>query len=196
MPKEQKSKLDQYAETLLVMEESGKTLDRMVEWLREEGLTIDASTVSRYLAKLRQQRAQESLLSSIVSGADQCRRVESEFARNPAPELETLVKLHRVLILNMTTQAARDPKEFAPLLSLANSMTATVMEMLSGQTKAAFKEREVSLAERKAAEARKSDQEKALEVCLEEARAFPAVQKMFRDSFAALKAAGVDTVAK
>jgi transcriptional regulator of heat shock response len=157
----------------------------MIDWLRDEGVTVAISTLSEFLEKQRSLRAQSRLLSSISSGAEQCKRVESEFARNPAPEFDTLIKLHRVLILNLTTLGKSEPC----LLKLADQMTNTVLATLSAQTKAKFKEREVSLAESKAAEAKKSDQEKALEFCLEEAKEFPAVQKLFRDAFATLKSA-------
>jgi|GEM_PF-6845574 len=59
----------------------------------------------------------------------------------------------------------------------------------TGKTKAHFKEREVTLAEQKASEAKKSDQQKALEFCLEEAKPFPEVIEMFKRAFAALKQA-------
>lgn len=59
----------------------------------------------------------------------------------------------------------------------------------TGQTKAHFKGREVALAEQKFAETKKSEQQKALELCLDEARAFPDVQQLFKDAFAALKKA-------
>lgn len=189
MPKEYKSKLDQYAATLLVMGDEKKTLDEMIAWLKEEGVTVAKSTLSEFLDRRRQLRLQSQLLQSIALGAEKCKEVEAEFGRNPAPEFETLVKLHRVLILNLTTRANQDPVEYAGLLKLAGVMTDTVLNAMSAKTKAAFKERQISLAERKAAETRKSDQEKALEFCLEEAKEFSAVQKLFREAFASLKAA-------
>lgn len=60
---------------------------------------------------------------------------------------------------------------------------------LTGKTKGNFKEREVTLAEQKFAETKKSDQQKALEMCLEEAKEFPEVLELFKAAFAALKKA-------
>ena len=55
-----------------------------------------------------------------------------------------------------------------------------------GRTKAAFKERELTLKEAKSAEEKKSDQQKALEYCLAEAKGTPA-EDLFAQAFAALK---------
>ncbi|HEV2329235.1 MAG TPA: hypothetical protein VGY56_10645 [Verrucomicrobiae bacterium] len=145
MPKEIKSKLDQYAATLLIMGDEGKTLDEMVAWLKLEGTCVAKSTLSVFLDKQRQQRAQSQLLQSISSGAEQCKAVESEFARNQAPELETIIKLHRVIILNLTTLGQANPK----LLSLADTMTQTVLQAISAKTKAELETRKLNLAEQK-----------------------------------------------
>lgn len=83
----------------------------------------------------------------------------------------------------MTEAAAEGDRD--AFLDVANLDLADV----TGKTKASFKEREVSLAEQKAAEAKKSDQQKALEMCLEEAKQFPAVMELFKSAFAALKKA-------
>ena len=145
MSKQRESKLDQHAATLAEMELAKKTLAEMVAWLKEEGITCSLSTLSRFLESQRSRRLQSSLLAQIASGAQQCKEVEKEFGKNPAPELETLIKLHRVLILNLTTQGNADPE----LLKLADQLTRTALEFVSGRTKAAFKERELTLAEDK-----------------------------------------------
>jgi|SRR5579859_3330813 len=143
--KERKSKLDPYAKTLQAMDEEKKTLEEIQAWLKEEGVTVVSSTLSRFLESLRQARLQKQLLAQISTGARQCREVEKQFGKNPAPELETLIKLHRVLILQLSTQGNADPK----FLALANNLLQTAMEYTSGQTKARFKERELKLAEEK-----------------------------------------------
>jgi hypothetical protein len=83
----------------------------------------------------------------------------------------------------MTEAAANGDRE--GFLDIANLDLADV----TGKSKAHFKEREVTLAEQKAAEAKKTDQEKALEFCLEAAKSFPEVQKLFTAAFGALKKA-------
>jgi len=176
--------LKPHAATLLDMKLAGKTLEEMQAWLKDEGVKVGRSTVGDYVQQLYSKWEQDQLLNRIASGASQVRRVDEEFKKNPAPELETLIKLHRVLILQLSTSGQTDPE----LLKLSDQLTNTVLQALSAQTKAQFKEREVTLAENKAAEAKKSDQQKALEMCLEEAKEFPMVVAMFKTAFSTLKA--------
>ena len=46
MPKQKKSKLDQYAVTLLEMDDAKKTLPEILAWLKEEGVSVAPSTLS------------------------------------------------------------------------------------------------------------------------------------------------------
>ena len=110
MSKQLESKLDRYAETLAAMEAEKKTLAEMQAWLKAEGCVVALSTLSRFLESSRQRRLQEKLLDQISSGADQCAEVEKSFKANPAPALETLIKLQRVLILNLSAQANVNPE--------------------------------------------------------------------------------------
>lgn len=164
---------------------SGKTFKELHEWVVAEGVSSAQSTVADFVSQLLSKREREQLLNRITSGASQVREVEERFKANPAPELETLVKLHRVLILQLSTAGNTDPE----LLKLSDQLTNTVAQILSAQTKAHFKEREVSLAERKEIEAKKSDQERGLEYCLGEAKEFPEVADAFKVAFAKLKEA-------
>lgn len=143
--KTRKSRLDQYADTLLAMDNEKQTLAQIQEWLKAEGCVISLGSLSDWLSGARQRRLQDQLLGQIASGAKQCAEVEKSFGKNPAPQLETLIKLHRVLILQLSTMGNADPM----LLSLANDLLQTAMEYTSGLTKAKFKERELKLAEEK-----------------------------------------------
>jgi DNA-binding phage protein len=185
------SKLTPYAATLLDKKLAGETLEQLRAWLQQEGVCVALSTVGDFVAQLLSKREREQLLDRITSGASQVREVEKRFKDNSAPELETIIKIYRVLILQLSTSGQADPE----LLKLADQLMNTVAQIFSAQTKAAFKEREVTLAERKAEEAKKSEQQKALEFCLEEAKAFPAVLELFKSAFAALKAAKAPAVA-
>jgi hypothetical protein len=184
MSKKIESKLDRYADALLEMESAKppQTLADMQKWLAAEGVTVVQSTISRFLESLRSSRAQERLLELVTSGTERCTQVDEAFAENPAPELESLIKLFKTLIFDLTTKGAVQPE----MLTLANNLTITVCGYLSGLTKAAFKERELTIEEQKFADSKKDEQTKALEFCLEEAKAFPPVQEMFRAAFAAL----------
>src|SRR5947209_19784942 len=44
------------------------------------------------------------LLAQIGEGARHCKAIEAEFGKNPPPELETLIKLHRVIVLRLSSQ--------------------------------------------------------------------------------------------
>lgn len=184
MSKPLKSKLDPFAQTLAGMELEKKTLAEMVAWLKQEGVTVSSSTLSDYLSGLRSARTRAAMLSQITTGARQCKEVKAAFEKNPAPEMETLIKLVQVMIMQLSTEGVENPAT----LKLANDLTITVIQFLSGQTRAGHKEREVALAESKAAEEKKSNQEKALEFCLAESKGTPA-EDLFKQAFAALKKA-------
>lgn len=124
MSKPKKSKLDQFAETLVDMEREMKTLAEMQAWLKAEGVTISAGRLSQFLEAQRSAALQAGLLAQIASGARQCQEVEKQFGKNPAPELETLIKLQRVLILNLSTQANLDPE----LMKMVATAFSSVME--------------------------------------------------------------------
>ena len=150
MSKQKASKLDQYAETLLVMDDDKKTLSEMLDWLRQEGCTVAPSTLSDYLSSARSSRLQSRLLTQIASGARQCAEVEKQFGSNPAPELETLIKLQRVLILNLSTQANADPELMKLVaMSFASVMDAEQLKLKRSQLD--LNSRKVSLMEKKAA---------------------------------------------
>ena len=185
MSKQQKSKLDQFAPTLLEMDDAKKTLAEMRAWLKEESCNVDLSTLSRFLESARSERSQSRILGQITSGAEHCREIDQAFVKNPAPHLETVIKVFKVLIMQLATKGTAEPE----FLKLADQLSRTAIEFISGQTKAAFKERELTIEEQKFAESKKDEQTKALELCLEDAKAYPAVQELFKAAFSALRKA-------
>ena len=152
MSKPVKSKLDQFASTLADMEAEKKTLAEMQAWLKAEGCAVSLTRISDFLSALRSSRQQAQMLAQIASGARQCAEVEKSFGRNPAPELETLIKLQRVILLKLSTQANADPS----LLELIGNsfkavLTAEKLKLQRAQVQ--LDERRVSLLEKKAAQA-------------------------------------------
>ena len=145
MSKQPKSKLDQYAAQLADMDESKQTLEQITAWLAQEGCSVSLSTVGRFLESQRSQRRQAMVLAQITSAANQCRDVEKQFGDNPAPGLETIIKLIRVSIMQQATHAQDNPE----LLKLVDQLTNTVIQHVSATTKASQKERELRLAEDK-----------------------------------------------
>jgi len=116
--------LDAHAEQLAEWELAGRTLAQMQTDLAAAGCTVSLSRLSDYLARQRSARLQSDLLKQIASGAAQVKTVEAEFARNPAPELDTLIRLYRVLILKLSTLSGADPG----LMELATGMTRQALD--------------------------------------------------------------------
>ena len=69
-------------------------------------------------------KLQEQLLAQIAEGAGLCVEVERQLSRNPTPQLETLIKLYRVLVLKICVEAEGAPS----LLKLANELMRPVLE--------------------------------------------------------------------
>ena len=99
-----------------------------------------------------QRGLEQKLLRQISRGAALCRAVERSLAGNPAPEVETLIKLFRVLILKFSVEANAAPG----LLKLVNDLMKPVLDWARLEEKR--KERE--FAEHKYA-AQKTASEKA-----------------------------------
>jgi hypothetical protein len=100
-------------------------------------------------------QVQEELLAQITHGGRLCLEIEKQFGENPAPELETLIKLYRVLILKFSLEAQVAPE----LFRLVTDLMKPVMEWARLQEK----RRERELAEQKyrdQAEAQKASQAK------------------------------------
>lgn len=157
MSKKIESKLDAFAERLDVwfapkdQGGDGLTLAEAREQLALDGCSVDVSTLSRWWSARQREKNQKELLGEIVASSNQCATVEKEFAKNPAPELETIIKLHRVLIFNLRTAGRENPD----MIKLADQCTRTVMDYLSGQTKAGQKDRELAVIEGKFEEFKK-----------------------------------------
>ena len=109
MSKQRASRLDRFADTLLALDAQHKTLSEMQAWLKGEGCEIAIGSLSSWLSGERQRRFQKTLLAQIASGAQAVKEVERQFEKNPAPGLETLIKLQRVILLQLSTQANTDP---------------------------------------------------------------------------------------
>jgi hypothetical protein len=67
---------------------------------------------------------QEKLLGQISDGAALCAEIERRLAGHPAPELETLIKLYRVIILKLSVEANVAPE----LLKLVNDLIKPVLD--------------------------------------------------------------------
>lgn len=153
MGKQRASKLDEYAERLDEWFLAGKTLAQAQEQLRLDGVSVSLSRLSDWWSARQTARQQEKLLAQIATGARQCQEVEKQLAiSGGAPELETLIKLHRVLILKLSAEGNANPE----LLELVGQMMKPVIEFSKLEQKKReleLKERQVALLEAKAAQA-------------------------------------------
>jgi len=102
------SKLDAHAERLQEWFLGGKTLAEAQEQLKLDGCSVSLGRLSEWWQARQSSMQEEQLLKQIASGANQCREVEKAFGQNPAPELETIIKIHRVLALQFATRANVD----------------------------------------------------------------------------------------
>ena len=186
MSKQVKSKLDQFTDRLDVwFGVEKKTIAQVQEQLRLDGCSVSSGRLSEWWTAREKVLTQRRVLGDITSGAEHCREIDQAFAKNPAPQLETVIKVFKVVIMQLATKGTAEPE----FLKLADQLSRTAIEFISGQTKAAFKERELKIEEAKFSESKKDEQTKALEACLEEAKAYPSVQELFKAAFIALRKA-------
>jgi hypothetical protein len=140
--KDRPSKLDAFAEQLEQwFELEHMTLAEAGARLHDAGCDVSLSRLSKWWMRRQGELIQDRILERIATGAQQCQEVEKQLAETPAPELDTLIKLHRVLIFRLSTEANANPE----LLELVDRL----MKPVLGYYKLEDKRRETSLAERK-----------------------------------------------
>ena len=74
------------------------------------------------LSPRRLRRLQEDLLEQIALAARHCRELEAQFGENPAPGLETIIKLHRALVFSYCLRAEEDPEQARAVKDLMKSV--------------------------------------------------------------------------
>jgi hypothetical protein len=186
MSKSVQSKLDRFTASLDEWFGIQKlSLEDVQKKLLEDGCSVSLSRLSRWWERRQEVLAQEKLLQQIATGAKQCKEMKEAFAEHPAPELETIMSLHRVLIMQLSTQSMANPA----LLEMADRLTRTVLEFVSGQTRAKQKERELSLAEGKWAWIQKEDLDKALDALHAEIKDNPSAVAAFKTFKASMQRA-------
>lgn len=143
--KTRSSKLDAHAEQLREWDGLSIPLAEMASRLKALGCSVSLSRLSSFLEAQRSAALQARLLGQITTGSRACKEVEARFKKDAPPELETLINLHRLMVLQMSTAGMADPK----LIQIADQGMRTVMEFVSGQTKARLEERKLALQERR-----------------------------------------------
>jgi hypothetical protein len=82
------------------------------------------------------QRLQERVLERIVETAKLCREIEKRLQQHSAPELDTIIQLHQLLILGLSAQVLDAPE----LLEFVSALMKPVMEWARIQEKRADRE--------------------------------------------------------
>jgi hypothetical protein len=72
----------------------------------------------RRLSPRRLRQLQEDLLDQIALAARHCRELEAQFGEHPAPGLETIIKVHHTLVLNLSLQAEEAPERLKQVKDL------------------------------------------------------------------------------
>jgi len=139
------NKLDQFAARLDEWEREGKTLAQMQAGLLEDGCQVALSSLSEFLARKRQERAEQDMFALIASGAQMNQKLDAAFQENPAPQLERLIEISKSLVMSLQVHGKANPK----LLQLANNTLAMVLEYTSGKTKADLSREKLSQGDRR-----------------------------------------------
>ncbi|NBV25383.1 MAG: hypothetical protein EBS05_26150, partial [Proteobacteria bacterium] len=155
------SKLDHFAEQLREWDEQRVPIscikpdaDTMFKRLTDLGCDTSVSRICRFLKNMRAADLRERLLDQITTAAQSCKEAEGRFRKAQPPGLNTLVKLHRVIIMQLATQSDTDPE----LIRLASGAMKPVLDY----AKLELRHKEFGLQQRKfallKARAAKADQ--------------------------------------
>jgi hypothetical protein len=110
MRKEPASNLDAYVDRLDTWFDADKLSYKQVrQRLKKLGYTVSIATLARWHRVRQAGRLQQRLLEEIAQAGECCKEIEQQFSKNPAPAIETLIKLHRLLALKLSTGAQETP---------------------------------------------------------------------------------------
>jgi len=161
--KQQASKLDRHADALRQwftpadQGGDGITLAEARARLLKLECSVSASRLSLWWQHQQQRSMQEQILGRITSGAQLNREVEKRFDKDPAPATETLIKVFKVLIMELSLHGQAQPQ----ILKLIGPLMAQVLVDAKLQSQAEdrkLEERRVQLLETKAAKADQAEQ--------------------------------------
>ena len=131
-----------------------RTHNRMPSRRRPAKATAAGWRAQEELDQINSEEAQNLLLDRMAQGAKLCKEVETLLRGGPGPELETILRLHRVLVLKLSAEAQGAPK----LLRLSNLLMKPLMD---------WARLEESRKQRELAEQKYRDERAALEAAQE-----------------------------
>jgi hypothetical protein len=144
MTKEKSSRLDPFEDTLFAMAAAKKTLVEMKQWLSARGVTISFQAISLFLISRRERRRQAETLRQIAAGLEPVAQAHAAFQTDPEPDLDTLIKLSRIIVFEHTIKLAAPPGPDRPSPKITN----LILRYLAHQNKWETRKREIDLAER------------------------------------------------
>ena len=138
------SKLDPHRDELLAWlapqpDGEGLTLDAALARLKQShGVSSSRSRLSTWLEAQRQAVMQERILGSITSGAQTTREIEKQFGKHPPPETAQLVKVLKVITMQLSLQSTANPL----LLEMVNPLMRSILDFAKIQEKRADREQD------------------------------------------------------
>ena len=174
--KQRRSKLAPFAETLFQMEAGTNTLAEMQSWLASQGITISTVAISKFLACRRRHSWQDRLLGQIAGGVQPAEEAKAALQTHPAPELDILIKLSRILVFEQTSRLVTTPE----LNRQARETTNMVLTYINRQARLASREKTAPVAERTAALREAAAREKTLATFLAQIKENPALLELLR----------------
>jgi hypothetical protein len=136
------SLLQRHCKTIVEMKDSGKKHLDIVRWLRANGVKCLSNDVIQFF---KERSRQQKLLNNIGDSSVLCKAVKNKFGENPAPDLQTLMDLHRTLIFQIYTQKEVSPES----IKLADQMTRNAVSFAHGVARIKLMKRRLKLAENK-----------------------------------------------
>ena len=109
--------------------------------LKTLGCDVPLNVLTEWRRTREQRALQKQFFSMLKEAGQQCRAIEEEFGRLPAPELETLIKVHRSMVLKLSMQANLTPEALV--------MVSTLMKPVLEWGRLEEKRRDREFAERK-----------------------------------------------
>lgn len=128
----------------------GLTLRACVEKLAEIGVRSSIQGVSKWWRNREARLAEQSFLERVASGAETARKVRRAFGKQPPPQIEELLAIHRQLIFDLSVTETVQPK----MLELAERLTRTVVtyaKLEDSRQRTALDQRRVVILEARAA---------------------------------------------
>jgi len=159
-----------------------KTIDQMVAWLQERGVTTARSNLSHFLKRQREEAGRKALREQLTAKANKLNEVEEWLAKNPKPEPGMVMDIFKMQVLELAADAGMDPQR----LKLADKLARTAMGFVNDQGRETYRTRRLAMEEAKHLERVKRGRTRIATVGLGQVKKAPTMAELFRRVFATL----------